>query len=162
MLNAIKSITELLSFYPLPTLSPGSTCIIVGSSGVLLQHSGLGKTIDNYDYVIRMNFAPTSKFEDFVGSKTSMHFAYLRSCLIALKNYRQINNSHILYGGEALNDKLLKFKLPIKVHFFKKIHFCTISDPLIQIETFPCCIQACMDTFALQNMKIEKPAGKIL
>ena len=97
--EAIKKISRVLLFHPLPKLYPNTTCVVVGSSGVLLQYPGLGKTIDSYDYVIRINFAPTAKFEQYVGSKISLHFAYLRSCLLALEAFGEIKDSHILYGG---------------------------------------------------------------
>ena len=103
MLRVIRNISSLLTFHPLPQLRPGSTCVVVGSSGVLLQFPGLGKVIDNYDYVIRMNFAPTLNFEDFVGSKTFMHFAYLSSCMKALQTNRAVYNSRILFGGKMLS-----------------------------------------------------------
>ncbi|XP_070566042.1 CMP-N-acetylneuraminate-beta-1,4-galactoside alpha-2,3-sialyltransferase-like isoform X2 [Ptychodera flava] len=50
-------------------------CILVASGGVSLGHN-LGKTIDTYDIVIRMNNAPIKGYEDYIGSKTSFRFQY--------------------------------------------------------------------------------------
>lgn len=46
------------------------TCAVVGNSGVLLQ-SERGDEIDAHDAVIRINLAPTAKFERHVGSRTT-------------------------------------------------------------------------------------------
>ena len=100
LVSAVLKISRVIPLHPLPKIYQQSTCVVVGSSGVLLQHPGLGRVIDSYDYVIRMNFAPTLKFESFVGSKTSLHLAYLSSCLSALNDNRAVNGSHILFGGE--------------------------------------------------------------
>ena len=104
----VRKISQQLPFQPLPAVTPGSTCVVVGSSGVLLRFPGLGKVIDSYDYVIRINFAPTSTFEPFVGSNTYLHFGYLSSLLKALKNRTLVNNSHILFGGQNLINVLKK------------------------------------------------------
>ena len=74
--------------------------MIVGSSGSLLDFPHLGDVIDNYDYVIRLNFAPTKGFEEFVGSKTTMNWSYLSASLKAVNTGRRVNNSHIIYGGK--------------------------------------------------------------
>ena len=52
-------------------------CAVVSNSGVLLKQSNLtkiflGKVIDAYDFVVRLNLAPTKGYEKYVGSKTSM------------------------------------------------------------------------------------------
>jgi hypothetical protein len=42
---------------------------IVGSSGILLNHK-LGDEINNHDFIVRFNAAPTGGFEEFVGNRT--------------------------------------------------------------------------------------------
>ncbi|XP_019620805.1 PREDICTED: alpha-2,8-sialyltransferase 8B-like [Branchiostoma belcheri] len=49
------------------------TCAIVGNSGILLD-SNCGNEIDCFDYVIRMNMAPSKNYEKDVGTKTNMAF----------------------------------------------------------------------------------------
>eukprot|EP00740_Mantoniella_antarctica_P013108 CAMPEP_0181374562 /NCGR_PEP_ID=MMETSP1106-20121128/16101_1 /TAXON_ID=81844 /ORGANISM="Mantoniella antarctica, Strain SL-175" /LENGTH=354 /DNA_ID=CAMNT_0023492581 /DNA_START=242 /DNA_END=1303 /DNA_ORIENTATION=+ len=46
------------------------TCAVVGNAGTML-HSGLGTYIDAHEAVIRINYAPTRKFELDVGTKTT-------------------------------------------------------------------------------------------
>ena len=49
------------------------SCAVVGSSGTLLTDR-LGEDIDEYDFVIRFNGAPTESYEPIAGSKTSLSF----------------------------------------------------------------------------------------
>jgi hypothetical protein len=49
------------------------TIAVVGNSGSL-KGSGLGNRIDGHDCVIRMNAAPTAKYEEDVGSRTTFRF----------------------------------------------------------------------------------------
>ncbi|XP_078664118.1 alpha-2,8-sialyltransferase 8B-like [Branchiostoma floridae x Branchiostoma belcheri] len=49
------------------------TCAIVGNSGILLN-SNCGNEIDCFDYVIRMNMAPSKNYEKDVGTKANMAF----------------------------------------------------------------------------------------
>lgn len=53
-------------------------CAVVGNSGNL-QNSQYGPHIDQHDFVLRMNKAPTVGFERDVGSKTTHHFVYPES-----------------------------------------------------------------------------------
>ncbi|KAM9165329.1 CMP-N-acetylneuraminate-beta-galactosamide-alpha-2,3-sialyltransferase 1 isoform 1-T4 [Pangshura tecta] len=53
-------------------------CAVVGNSGNLRQ-SQYGQDIDAHDFVLRMNRAPTARFESDVGSKTTHHFVYPES-----------------------------------------------------------------------------------
>lgn len=50
-----------------------SSCAVVGNSGILLN-SNYGKLIDSYEFVIRMNNAPTDPYAQHVGSKTNLSF----------------------------------------------------------------------------------------
>ena len=51
--------------------APRRTCAVVGSSAALLEHS-LGDEIDRADIVVRINLAPTRRFEQHVGSRTTV------------------------------------------------------------------------------------------
>lgn len=50
-----------------------SSCAVVGNSGILLN-SNNGKLIDSHEFVIRINYAPTDRYAQHVGSKTSLSF----------------------------------------------------------------------------------------
>ncbi|XP_071964534.1 alpha-2,8-sialyltransferase 8B-like [Antedon mediterranea] len=54
-----------------PPLGTYDTCAIVGNSGVL-KHSHCGEEIDEHDFVLRNNMAPTEGFENDVGTKTNL------------------------------------------------------------------------------------------
>uniref|UniRef100_A0A4W5QFB2 CMP-N-acetylneuraminate-beta-galactosamide-alpha-2,3-sialyltransferase 1 n=1 Tax=Hucho hucho TaxID=62062 RepID=A0A4W5QFB2_9TELE len=54
------------------------TCAVVGNSGNL-KGSRYGPLIDSSDVIIRMNMAPTSGFEEDVGSRTTHHVMYPES-----------------------------------------------------------------------------------
>jgi hypothetical protein len=47
------------------------TCAVVGNSPSLKQYN-YGKEIDAHDAVLRLNYAPTAGYEQFVGSKTTI------------------------------------------------------------------------------------------
>ncbi|KAM6214150.1 CMP-N-acetylneuraminate-beta-galactosamide-alpha-2,3-sialyltransferase 1 [Rhynchocyon petersi] len=53
-------------------------CAVVGNSGNL-KESKYGPQIDEHDFVLRMNKAPTVGFEPDVGSKTTHHLVYPES-----------------------------------------------------------------------------------
>nr|XP_033799429.1 CMP-N-acetylneuraminate-beta-galactosamide-alpha-2,3-sialyltransferase 2 [Geotrypetes seraphini]XP_033799430.1 CMP-N-acetylneuraminate-beta-galactosamide-alpha-2,3-sialyltransferase 2 [Geotrypetes seraphini] len=53
-------------------------CAVVGNSGNL-RGSGYGKDIDEHDFIMRMNQAPTVSYEADVGSWTTHHFMYPES-----------------------------------------------------------------------------------
>ncbi|XP_018416694.1 PREDICTED: CMP-N-acetylneuraminate-beta-galactosamide-alpha-2,3-sialyltransferase 4-like [Nanorana parkeri] len=53
-------------------------CVVVGS-GYRMKNSSLGDIIDKYDIVIRLNDAPVHKYEEDVGSKTTLRFFYPES-----------------------------------------------------------------------------------
>ncbi|KAG9461845.1 hypothetical protein GDO78_015581 [Eleutherodactylus coqui] len=54
------------------------TCAVVGNSGNL-KGSDYGPDIDGHDFVLRMNHAPTARYEKDVGNKTTHHFVYPES-----------------------------------------------------------------------------------
>ncbi|XP_063304910.1 type 2 lactosamine alpha-2,3-sialyltransferase isoform X1 [Pelobates fuscus] len=53
-------------------------CIVVGNGGVL-RNSTLGKKIDSYDVIIRMNDGPVLGYEEDVGQKTTFRLCYPES-----------------------------------------------------------------------------------
>ncbi|XP_038657698.1 type 2 lactosamine alpha-2,3-sialyltransferase-like isoform X3 [Scyliorhinus canicula] len=53
-------------------------CVVVGNGGVL-RNKTLGKKIDSYDVVIRLNSGPVIGYEDDVGNKTTFRFSYPES-----------------------------------------------------------------------------------
>ncbi len=55
------------------TLMVGDTVAIVGNSGIL-SGSKKGEEIDEHDYVVRFNSAPTREYEEDVGSRTTHRF----------------------------------------------------------------------------------------
>ena len=63
IINVIKNISTQFSLNDLPSPKVGGTCVIVAPGGILLEFPGLGKVIDSYDYVIRLNMSPTKSFE---------------------------------------------------------------------------------------------------
>ncbi|KAL6100148.1 st3gal1 [Pungitius sinensis] len=54
------------------------TCAVVGNSGNL-KGAQYGALIDSFEFVVRMNQAPTAGFEGDVGSKTTHHVMYPES-----------------------------------------------------------------------------------
>ncbi|XP_014033226.1 CMP-N-acetylneuraminate-beta-galactosamide-alpha-2,3-sialyltransferase 1 [Salmo salar] len=56
------------------------TCAVVGNSGNL-KGSHYGALIDSSDVIIRMNMAPTSGYEEDVGSRTTHHVMYPESAI---------------------------------------------------------------------------------
>ena len=55
------------------TLMVGNTVAVVGNSGIL-SGSQKGDEIDEHDYVVRFNSAPTKRYEEDVGSRTTHRF----------------------------------------------------------------------------------------
>ncbi|XP_068126726.1 type 2 lactosamine alpha-2,3-sialyltransferase isoform X1 [Hyperolius riggenbachi] len=53
-------------------------CIVVGNGGVL-RNSTLGKKIDSYDVIIRMNDGPVLGYEEDVGQRTTFRLCYPES-----------------------------------------------------------------------------------
>ena len=95
-----------------PCLHLNRNTALVGSSGSL-KKSQYGSLIDNYNDVIRFNYAPTNGFQSDVGSKTTLRVVnnhvfdnfdlskegYTKSP----KNFvRELRNQKILYVGPTL------------------------------------------------------------
>ncbi len=52
-------------------LKKGNSCVIVGNSPLITEYKK-GKKIDSFDYIVRLNDAPTGGFEKQVGSRTDL------------------------------------------------------------------------------------------
>ncbi|XP_038078385.1 CMP-N-acetylneuraminate-beta-1,4-galactoside alpha-2,3-sialyltransferase-like isoform X5 [Patiria miniata] len=82
--DATKSVRETLAIArntSLPLIAKRKSClrcVIVGNGG-LIKDTSLGKVIDNFDVVLRINDAPTKGYEKDVGSKTTMRMCYPES-----------------------------------------------------------------------------------
>lgn len=79
-------------------------CALVSSSGHMLGAS-LKEEIDKTECVIRMNNAPTVKYEKDVGSRTSVRVASHTSVPLLLKNERYYfqqseNTTYVFWGPE--------------------------------------------------------------
>ncbi|KAF8116209.1 hypothetical protein N665_0020s0062 [Sinapis alba] len=75
MLDLVRLIKNPIDSHKNGVVSPSrySSCAVVGNSGTLLN-SLYGELIDNHEIVIRLNNAKTQRFENKVGSKTSISF----------------------------------------------------------------------------------------
>ena len=69
-MNFYKMTEKIKLKYIKPRIYLDNNLIIVGSSSKLLNFNG--EEIDRYKSVIRFNRAPTKKYENFVGSKTTL------------------------------------------------------------------------------------------
>ena len=56
---------------PFPTGKKKPSCALVGNSRALLANDRLGEQIDDHDVVMRLNQAPSKRFEKYVGHKTT-------------------------------------------------------------------------------------------
>ncbi|XP_007893946.1 type 2 lactosamine alpha-2,3-sialyltransferase isoform X2 [Callorhinchus milii] len=75
-LNNLKSCELPASINKVPCLK----CIVVGN-GAVLQNKSLGKQIDSYDVVIRLNSGPVIGYENDVGNKTTFRLCYPESII---------------------------------------------------------------------------------
>lgn len=72
--STLSSFLEKYIVFPSASTYPIDKSYAVVFSSPTLLDKKLGHEIDNHDYVIRFNFAPTKGFEDHVGSKTTHRF----------------------------------------------------------------------------------------
>ena len=56
---------------PFPSGKKKPSCALVGNSRALLANDRLGEQIDDHDVVMRLNQAPSKRFEKYVGHKTT-------------------------------------------------------------------------------------------
>ncbi|XP_078416244.1 type 2 lactosamine alpha-2,3-sialyltransferase-like isoform X4 [Cetorhinus maximus] len=90
-------------------------CIVVGNGGVL-RNKTLGKKIDSYDVVIRLNTGPVIGYEDDVGNKTTFRFCYPESVFSDPRQY-DADTTLVFVPFKAidlrwLNEVLLKHRVP--------------------------------------------------
>jgi len=85
---------EFLPEKPMSLFENGlyKSCGVVSSAGSLL-HSKLGDKIDQDDFVIRFNAAPTKEYEVDVGSKTSLRI--INSQVVANPSFKFLDESHL-------------------------------------------------------------------
>ncbi|XP_072369630.1 type 2 lactosamine alpha-2,3-sialyltransferase-like isoform X3 [Scyliorhinus torazame] len=98
-------------------------CVIVGNGGVL-RNKTLGKKIDSYDVVMRLNSGPVIGYEDDVGNKTTFRFSYPESVFSDHGQYDP-NTTLVFVPFKALDlrwlkEVLLKQKVSMR-GFWKKI-----------------------------------------
>ncbi|XP_041707349.1 CMP-N-acetylneuraminate-beta-galactosamide-alpha-2,3-sialyltransferase 1 [Coregonus clupeaformis] len=117
------------------------TCAVVGNSGNL-KGSHYGALIDSSDVIIRMNKAPTSGYEQDVGSRTTHHIMYPESAIdldnttsLVLFPFKTLdlqwlpgaitNGSHITFSYARLRAKIKANKdlvLVLNPVFMKYVH----------------------------------------
>jgi hypothetical protein len=91
--NARRIITRLSApAAPTPAANGASTpvtCAVVGNSGNLLG-SGYGPRIDGHQYVLRMNNAPLTGYENDIGTRTTHHILHTRQDHIDLYDHQTL------------------------------------------------------------------------
>ncbi|XP_060689148.1 type 2 lactosamine alpha-2,3-sialyltransferase-like isoform X2 [Hemiscyllium ocellatum] len=81
-------------------------CIVVGNGGIL-RNKTLGKKIDSYDVVIRLNSGPVNGYEDDVGSKTTFRFCYPESIFSDYSQY-DADTTLVFVAFKAIDLRWLK------------------------------------------------------
>ena len=90
------------------------TCALVGNSGTNIG-TGHGADIDRHDAVIRINYAPTRRFEYDVGNKTTFDIANKENCLkLAKGEHRWRRPASTLIMWEA-HSKVIRNQVYLKV-----------------------------------------------
>ncbi|XP_078268306.1 lactosylceramide alpha-2,3-sialyltransferase isoform X3 [Rhinoraja longicauda] len=76
--NSFNHLIDLMPMVSLPEeleRNPCKRCIVLGSGGIL-RGLGLGRFLDRFDVVIRLNNAPIQGFTQDVGNKTTIRMSY--------------------------------------------------------------------------------------
>ncbi|XP_032890772.1 lactosylceramide alpha-2,3-sialyltransferase isoform X4 [Amblyraja radiata] len=76
--NSFNHLIDLMPMVSLPEeleRNPCKRCIVLGSGGIL-RGLGLGRILDRFDVVIRLNNAPIQGFIQDVGNKTTIRMSY--------------------------------------------------------------------------------------
>ncbi|XP_069744790.1 type 2 lactosamine alpha-2,3-sialyltransferase-like isoform X2 [Narcine bancroftii] len=97
-------------------------CIVVGNGGVL-RNSSLGKKINTYNVIIRLNNGPVIGYENDVGNKTTFRFCYPES-IFNDRNEFDANTTMVFVPFKSidlrwLKEMLLKKKVSLR-GFWKK------------------------------------------
>ncbi|XP_063817167.1 alpha-N-acetylgalactosaminide alpha-2,6-sialyltransferase 2-like isoform X2 [Pseudophryne corroboree] len=87
-LNLLNSTSNAYMFDNWKGHSPCIRCAVVGNAGIL-NGSGMGKEIDEHDYVFRVNGAVTEGFEEDVGTRTSFFTFSTNTLMNSLGAYRR-------------------------------------------------------------------------
>ncbi|XP_018416693.1 PREDICTED: CMP-N-acetylneuraminate-beta-galactosamide-alpha-2,3-sialyltransferase 4-like [Nanorana parkeri] len=102
---------------------PCKRCVVVGS-GYRMKNSSLGDIIDKYDIVIRLNNAPVHKYEEDVGSKTTLRFFYPESAFFDPVLDNNPDTLLVLVPFKSLDIQwlktVLKNEIRVKKGFWKK------------------------------------------
>ena len=104
-------------FNVIPNLYLPKKITIVGSSKIILKEKN-GKKIDESDFVVRFNFANTSEFTEYTGSKTSLMIIN-NHVYTSLKDTPKIDkkiNKYLVISPSVLK----KFKSMSDYFFFEK------------------------------------------
>ncbi|XP_051987022.1 LOW QUALITY PROTEIN: ST3 beta-galactoside alpha-2,3-sialyltransferase 3a [Xyrauchen texanus] len=106
IIDLILKATKRYSLGPEMDRMSCKRCIIIGNGGILLSKS-LGSRIDGYDVVVRLNSAPVSGFEKYVGSKTTMRITYPEGSIQKLAQYEKYS-LFVLSAFKSMDFKWLR------------------------------------------------------
>ncbi|XP_067369598.1 ST3 beta-galactoside alpha-2,3-sialyltransferase 3a isoform X2 [Channa argus] len=85
------------------------TCIIIGNGGILTNKS-LGKKIDEFDVVVRLNGAPLKGYEKDVGSKTTIRITYPEGAFQKM-DYYESQSLFVLSAFKSLDLKWMRYMI---------------------------------------------------